>query len=227
MSIFSRVTLAPEGFRHSGLVSSLCSDAYGEHQSIWTLFGSEPTAKRSFIFRKDESYAGLRYFVISEKEPMNPNGIWGIESKQYDPVVQAGDMCYYDLRVNPVIKRTDGAGKTKKHDVVMDLKKRNNVKSQHEHDEILMSEITHQAGFNWLNKRAERLGVELDEGSFSAEGYLQRSAHKKGNDIRYSTIDLKGMLKVMDPEKFRFGLRNGIGAAKAFGCGMMLIRRVT
>jgi CRISPR system Cascade subunit CasE len=38
-------------------------------------------------------------------------------------------------------------------------------------------------------------------------------------------MDFRGILTVTDTEKFTDTLMQGLGKAKAFGCGLMLIRR--
>ncbi len=40
------------------------------------------------------------------------------------------------------------------------------------------------------------------------------------------SISDEGVLQVLDPTLMLSLLENGIGPAKAFGCGMMLVRRV-
>ena len=41
----------------------------------------------------------------------------------------------------------------------------------------------------------------------------------------YSTLDLDGVLTVSDPASLAPAIGQGFGAAKAYGCGLMLIRR--
>jgi CRISPR system Cascade subunit CasE len=60
-----------------------------------------------------------------------------------------------------------------------------------------------------------------------ASAYQQHLLRKKGNtNIRFSSIDFAGNLTVTDPEKFKQVLFSGIGPAKAFGCGLMLVKPV-
>ena len=44
--------------------------------------------------------------------------------------------------------------------------------------------------------------------------------------IRLGTLEYEGSLVVRDPAAFLAGLFTGFGRARAFGCGLMLIRRV-
>ena len=45
--------------------------------------------------------------------------------------------------------------------------------------------------------------------------------------IELGVVDLEGILQVGDPELFLGALRKGFGRAKAYGFGLMLIRRAT
>ena len=44
--------------------------------------------------------------------------------------------------------------------------------------------------------------------------------------IEFSEIDFAGALTVADPEKLRAALFTGIGRARAYGCGLMLVQRL-
>jgi CRISPR system Cascade subunit CasE len=39
-------------------------------------------------------------------------------------------------------------------------------------------------------------------------------------------LDFEGRLKIVDADRFKQALFEGIGSAKAFGCGLMLVRRI-
>jgi CRISPR system Cascade subunit CasE len=41
-----------------------------------------------------------------------------------------------------------------------------------------------------------------------------------------NTIDFKGILRVINRYELVVALQNGIGPDKAFGCGLMLVRRI-
>ncbi|WP_243641924.1 type I-E CRISPR-associated protein Cas6/Cse3/CasE [Rhodovulum steppense] len=42
---------------------------------------------------------------------------------------------------------------------------------------------------------------------------------------QFGILDLEGRIEVTDPEALLARLARGFGRAKAFGCGLMLIRR--
>ena len=48
---------------------------------------------------------------------------------------------------------------------------------------------------------------------------------KKGKKSGFSSVDLTGKLQITDLSGFEQALFNGIGRAKAFGCGLLMIRK--
>jgi CRISPR system Cascade subunit CasE len=87
----------------------------------------------------------------------------------------------------------------------------------------------------WLKKKGVQNGFGLvsedcGEGikrlKFQAESYRWHAMPKKGRDAGFSSVDFDGVIQVLDPDIFQGMLFNGVGPAKAFGCGLMLIRRM-
>ncbi|UOA08015.1 type I-E CRISPR-associated protein Cas6/Cse3/CasE [Methylobacter sp. S3L5C] len=86
---------------------------------------------------------------------------------------------------------------------------------------------------NWFKNQGERLGFKLltDDNDLRK---LQNSAYQwhslsvkgcKGDKSGFSSVDFTGELQVTDIDKFKDALFTGIGRSKAFGCGLLLIRR--
>jgi CRISPR system Cascade subunit CasE len=93
----------------------------------------------------------------------------------------------------------------------------------------LQYQLVQETCTDWLLRRAERCGFRLinEEGEqpkLRVDSYQQQRSHKK--DIRFSSVNYSGVLEVVDTELMRKALFEGIGHAKAFGCGLMLIRPV-
>ncbi|MBM3359246.1 MAG: type I-E CRISPR-associated protein Cas6/Cse3/CasE [Betaproteobacteria bacterium] len=73
---------------------------------------------------------------------------------------------------------------------------------------------------------ASRYGFSVDTTKLRVDAYGQhRVRREKAREIRFSTVDLTGELEVTDSGRFRETLLNGIGRAKAFGCGLLLVKR--
>jgi len=84
----------------------------------------------------------------------------------------------------------------------------------------------------WFAGKCERLGCAMvwddlkRRLKFQAEGYQWHALPRKGKDAGFSSVDFEGEIEVMDTELFTKALFDGIGPAKGFGCGLMLVRRL-
>ena len=200
---------------------------YREHQALWKLFDGDNNARRDFLFRRDDKSREPTYFVVSQRKPNDTSGYWHIEPKPYTPQLTKGQKLAFSLRINPVITRTDTNGRGKRHDLIMDQKKRLGWKELTPDQREPLPKLIQKAGEQWLNShRQERLGIETN--ALRADGYSIHYSYKPKQEkrITYSTLDLQGILTVTDNEKLKKALFEGIGPAKAFGCGLLLVRRV-
>lgn len=219
---FSKITLKSTIDR-ANYAEVVCSNTYKEHQILWKLFNGNPDAKREFIYRYEPQRNTPAYYLVSTQKPVDQNNLWNIQSKHYKPVVTTGQQFSFMLRVNPV-KTKNG----KRHDVVMYEKYQLNYKNMDRKIRPTTQELVEKTGRKWLAKRAETSGFIFDDNSIQIDSYQPKvSGRKKGKkEIRYSTMDFQGILTISDPEQFTQTLMQGIGKARAFGCGLMLIRRV-
>ncbi len=203
-------------------------DNYSAHQNMWGLFKGRPDDKRDFIFRRDDEGAWPRFYVVSSVEPVDSSGNWGIDSKLYAPKLYAGQRLSFTLRANPVRKRKTGNGKGKRHDVVMEAKTELKNSNKPRNDWPPVAEIMQKKGMDWLTARSEKNGFSINDNEVRVDGYRQHSSFKgKGNSaIRFSSLDFTGLLNVTDQDKFLKALFEGIGPAKGFGCGMIMVRKI-
>ncbi len=175
-----------------------------------------------------------------------------MEARAYRPALEAGDQLSFKLRANPVVRQVgdtvladDGqpkmrntgsrAGQAKKkvvrHDVVMEAKRRMDWKNLPFEDRPALAHVIHNAGLTWLNARAESNGFRFNESTLRIDGHTVhrmrhgRRSHLASSNISLSTLDFEGELEVLDPQRFGQALLKGIGPAKAFGCGLLLVRR--
>jgi len=228
MSYFSRVSIDPVSVNASNLAKEVCVNAYREHQHLWRLFDADPDAERDFLFRREQPTGSFpRFYLLSGREPRRSDSVWQIETKSYRPAIRAGQRLAFSLRVNPIVARRDAQGRQVRHDVVMDLQHHMGFKEMQPSERPLLAELVQQAGVEWLQKRTERHGFSFLPGELRVEGYQQHRASKKGGKkpIRYSTLDFTGLLTVTDADLFQQALMKGIGPAKAFGCGLLLVCR--
>jgi len=219
----SRIRLDPSRLDPARLSTLLGGGGYHLHQALWNLFENDPGAERDFLYRQEQIDQAPTFLLLSRREPADQDGCWEIETKPYQPSLQVGDRLGFSVRINPVVARRDENGKQHRHDVVMDRKKT----LKEAGDITAQAEIVQQAIEEWFAARATRSGFELTDAGLLTEGYQQhRLSRGKGRPIQFSTVDCSGQLKVTDPESFLAVVLNGMGPAKAFGCGLLLIRRL-
>ena len=205
--------------------------AYLEHQWLWRFLPAPPGTARSFVFRRRDVDGLPRFYVVSDREPVAPSPHWQVQSKAYAPSLAAGDRVAFDLRANPVVTTRNAAGKSARHDVVMQAKtpllkaqKLARWADWHTPDRPALPDLVHGACSQWLRARCERLGIALDNEPLSIEGYEQHRG--KSGELRFSTVDFSGHLRVVDAAALRQALYDGVGHAKAFGCGLLLLRPI-
>lgn len=224
MRYFSRIRPQPGRTADPG-VWRATADAYRLKQSIWGLFPHEPDHERDFLFRFDQGSNGPLVYLLSDREPYDHTGLWRIETKAYQPVLKHGDRLFFNLRANPVVTKKREDGRRVRHDVVMEAKHAN--KSENSNAPPVQAELVSRAGIKWLLERTGKYGFTIEPANLHADNYTQHDLKKtnNGHPIHLSTIDFEGLLTVTTPDCFLDMLYTGIGPAKAFGCGLMLIRR--
>lgn len=85
----------------------------------------------------------------------------------------------------------------------------------------------------WERQGLERHGFEIALDPVQGSPLLDYAAYhhhpipEKGRSASFSSLDLSGEVVVSDVERFNRLLMEGTGPAKAFGCGLMLVRRVS
>lgn len=219
---FSRITLSPLAGT-SEILRQLGPNGYQTHKIIWRFFADSPDRRRDFIYRFDNPRNGPIFYVVSARKPLDQSSVWKVETKEYFPILHIGQKMEFKLRVNPIITRHDENGRQKRHDVVMDLKKRMAEKKQ-----SLDGDIRTIAGLQWLISRAEQNGFIFKEDLTRVDSCNQFRFFKsrKHQPVSISVMDFSGIIEVTDPERLAKALVIGIGPAKSFGCGLLMIRRI-
>jgi CRISPR system Cascade subunit CasE len=199
-------------------------------------------AKAPFLWREESS--GVFFWL--GPNPSSDQVYFDIEAKPFIPVLTIGQRLEFKLRVNATTSRhferaKDGLPKSdwvrgKRVDVVIDAMRQAGIGS----DKNTRPNAGHGQGpyakhrenyaksalTAWLEGQGIRHGFKCL--SNNVEGY--RTAEiprtKVSNSARFAVSDLSGLLEVNDPAAFAKKLIAGFGHAKAFGCGLMMIRPV-
>lgn len=232
-----RAVLAPEGTAERAATA---------HRLVWTLFADAPERERDFLWREGDPGA---FYCLSSRPPEDHHGLFDIDlPKPFAPVLSAGDRLGFALRVNATVARggrpaSDGRASVrgKRSDVVMD------ALYQGRGGETSRAQLRQQSlvpvAYEWLSRQGAKHGFALpplppprraddaddvDDSVFQVRGYrvLSIDRGRGAKPLRVGVLDLEGVLEVRDPALFSNAVRQGFGRAKAFGCGLMLLRRV-
>lgn len=193
---------------------------YAEHRLIWSLFADGPDRTRDFLWRSE---GPGRFTALSARPPADPHGLFELDFKPFEPDLRQGDRLRFDLRANPVVARRAEPGKRGKvRDVVMDALY---ATPRGARDDERWACIQ-SAGRAWLLRQGEANGF-TPLGHPAIDGYTRVRLPRQGGkeDAEFRSLDFSGELEVNDPERFLARLAQGYGKARAFGCGLMLIRR--
>ena len=193
--------------RMVGVLSQVDKNLFYEHQVIWDLLPQDATAKRDFMYRRTDEGDLPFYYLLSEREPEVKVDYLSCSSRLYEPKLETGDSLQFSLRANAV--------KTLWHP--KEIKQRKRVG-------LLKSDELH----DWLLAQGEKGGFQLQSESLVVENTQIHEVIKPDdpNCRTFTSVDLQGKLQVTDAEVFtREVLFKGLGRSKAFGCGLMLIRR--
>lgn len=224
---FSLIT--PASGRERDAAHEWAGGSYEEHQWLWRFLPAPQGTARDFLFRRRDIDGMPRFYVVSKREPVSPTTAWRVQSQAYAPRLHPGDRLNFELRANPVITQVAATGQRARHDVVMQAKRtllRERGLARWSDwtsgDRPDLTDLVYRTCGAWLQSRAERLGVTFDGDRLMAEGYTQHRGRR--NELRFSTVDFSGTLTVVEPTALLTALHGGVGHAKAFGCGLLLVR---
>jgi CRISPR system Cascade subunit CasE len=202
-------------------------DVSGRHRSeisrrlVWTLFADSPDRSRDFLWR--ESREG-RLYVLSSRAPEDRHQLFNIETKEFEPALSVRDRLVFSLRANATITRSRGNAERagKRDDVVMAALK----SIPQDQRASARKDLIQREGLAWLRRQGTAAGFEFNDDEVAVDAYEPitiRGVGKKA--LRLSIIEFDGVLTVRNPDLFIEKMARGFGRGKAFGLGLMLVRR--
>lgn len=199
----ARLFMPLVAIRQRGLV-----DGYAWHKFVWSCFPEQPGAKRDFLTRLDQDEAGARLYLLSLREPAAPDGCEaGWSAKRIASSFLEHEVYRFDLVANPTrkVRRFDSEGRQKKQG----------------RRKAILGGASQEA---WLREKGAAGGFILPDGSPleisppHAFPFMRRGIWGLHVGVRY-----RGILRVVDREAFRAAFTDGVGSAKAFGFGLLLL----
>lgn len=186
-------------------------NAYTWHQAAWQAFPNLDQQARPFLSRLDLSLEGFNLLLLSrahrpERPDWCPEQCWAL--KPIPDYFLLRKYYRFDLHANPsrkVIKLGTDGERTKNG-------RRRPLTKLAERIE-------------WLSRKAEQSGfaiIEEPEIAFREDQTFQK---KTGHGV-HTAVRFRGILEVTDTTRFEDAFYAGVGSAKGFGFGMLVLQPI-
>ena len=173
-------------------------DPYKLHQWIWNVFPDNPEANRDFLFRADVIHGILRILLLAERMPTAKSDLKWKTTEISDTFLSHG-VYRFQLRANPTFRRAADHRRL----AIFDEKKIR----------------------EWFERKFNDAGCEISEMETTAP--RQVKFRKSGGPLgTVCAVDASGILVVRNENAFRSAFEAGIGPAKGFGFGLLLLRPI-
>lgn len=184
------------------------TDPYSVHRTVYSLFENirreedlNSSVTSGILYAdKGGDFDGRRILVVANRPPdiARLGGCGVLEIKQITDAFLSHDRYRFKIMLNPT--RRDS--KSRK---LMPIKDRTEI-------------------LDWFTIKAEKSGFALVRENFSLDAIeVLNFAAKERREITLNTATISGILHVVDAANFKKSFAEGIGRARAFGCGLLQI----
>jgi CRISPR system Cascade subunit CasE len=204
-------------------------DNYAWHKRIWEdCFERAPDAKRDFLTRIDHLERTFRVWILAKRKPIQPP--WCPPEHFSVKEVSASFLSHryyaFDLRANPTkcVDQQDAKG----HIVL----RKNGKRTKGKRIPIVKPEELRA----WLLRKAqacrydEKAKAEIpggfrivEERPLEIRPMVEHHFRRKEDSAYHGGVQFRGVLEVTDRERFIETYQSGIGSAKGFGFGLLLL----
>jgi CRISPR system Cascade subunit CasE len=185
-------------------------DTYDWHQAVWKAFSGKDGRERDFLTRLDRQPDGYRLLIVSPIEPMRPDWCppnsecW--KSKPIPETYFTRRRYAFQLCANPTkkvaVQKREGS-----------FTKNGRRVPLHSREDLVA----------WVNRKGDQGGFSVDEDTLRTFSRGREDFEKDGVRGVHSAVEFQGVLTVNDPQKFHATFTQGVGSAKAFGFGLLVI----
>jgi CRISPR system Cascade subunit CasE len=189
-------------------------DAYDWHQRVWQCFPGRDGQQRDFLTRLDHRREGFRLLIVSPTEALRPDWCpsdpecW--KTKPIPETYFTRRRYAFQLCANPTkkvpVQEPDGR-----------FKKNGRREPLRTREELV----------GWIKRKGEQGGFAVDEDRLRTFSRGREYFEKNGMRGLHSAVEFQGVLTVTDPAKLHETFTRGVGSAKAFGFGLLVIAPVS
>lgn len=227
MTWFSRVMINPQ--RRGA--QKLMGNPQAMHAAVMAAFApgtfENSSTEGRVLWRLDSRHPEHTLYVVSPEEPDLQHVV-----EQAGWVTSPADMTDYSRFLNQLRMGQEWRFRLRANPV-------RSVKQEGGSRGKVLPHVTPAQQLDWLKHRSEKLGFELASRSAKEETealevavtgrgdrrFRRRTEGRKVNTVTLRQAQFDGMLAVTDVAAFRDALVNGVGRGKAYGCGLLTLRR--
>lgn len=224
MNWLARLEVDAETVRGAGI----SGDVYAWHKLLWECYPDQPDAKRDFLTRIDQLEGAYRFWVLAKRKPIRP--LWcpaeGFGLKEISHSFLSHRYYAFDFKANPVKAIVQRDAKGEPVIGVNGKWKRGKRVPLVKSDELR----------TWLVRKGEvrcrdkETGLDVpggfrivEERPLEISPMVESHFRKKGHSGYHGGVQFRGALEVTDREMFIETYQSGIGSAKGFGFGLLLL----
>lgn len=189
---------------------------YQFHQALWKLFPGYEDAERDFLFRVEQFQSGVGAQVLLQsaiKPEGNQQSPMLLAQREFALSIPSGQRLRFRLRANPI--------KT-----IKDSSKGTVMKKGKTFTKTVRVPLLHEEQQQvWLERKLQDF-AQLETLIVQPEPVTYFRKAKEDRSGKIQTVLFDGIMTVTDPAEFEAQVLQGIGPAKAFGCGLLSVARV-
>lgn len=190
---------------------------YQWHKALWELFPDRPEDERDFLFRLEAAVPGRPALVLLQSRSAPQDGSTRariLTMRTFEPNLANGQELRFRLLANPVRAIKDAGGR---------LRAAKQANGQALVKSCRVPLLKDEQQLDWLNRKFAGAAEVLAATAANGEPLHFRKPEQPPGKIVPCTFD--GVLRVVDSTRLLELLAQGIGPAKAFGCGLLSLAR--
>lgn len=199
--------------RHSPAVRQCLANCHDMHRTVMSAFGpslgDSPREKAGVLYRLDTASNKIKLFVLSKDKP------------EWDKAVKSGFIPSEGTpkQIDQILTGFK-TNRTFSFDILAQPSKKIPQEGKHS---ARIPLCTSEAREEWLYRKARQNGFAIQWARQEGSVKYMLNQGQNGEKAAHQGVRFRGELTVMDQELFQKAFKNGIGAGKAYGFGMLML----